>query len=305
MAEKEDSSSDTRTVLRETVEWFLDYLKVEKGASVHTLEAYSRDLDEVIVILHDRLAGWEDLSHEHLQRFDLFLAKVPSKRSAQRKASSLRSFLKFLRRNGVEFTVDLPSTGGFKIGKRLPKAIDHKSVVEMSQLEDDSNIHLRNLAILELLYGAGLRVSELLSLTVNEVDFASSAIRVTGKRNKTRMVPLPEQTNNALKAYVDDVRKTFIKAPTGLVFLSSRGRALSRQAVYSLISKMATAAGVKGHIGPHTLRHTYAVHLLKGGADLRAVQELLGHESVATTQVYTELQNDEVKNRYLNAHPRA
>lgn len=294
-----------RDTLRETVEWFLDYLKVEKGASIHTLEAYSRDLDEVIEILNESLSGWDELSYSHLQRFDLFLAKVPSKRSAQRKASSLRSFLKFLRRNGVQFEVDLPSTGGFKLGKRLPKAIDHKAVADMARLEDDENIHLRNLAILELLYGAGLRVSELITLDVTQVDFDSSAIRVTGKRSKTRIVPLPSQTNAALRRYVDDVRKTFIKAPTGLVFLSSRGRALSRQAVYTLISKMATAAGVKGYIGPHTLRHTYAVHLLQGGADLRAVQELLGHESVATTQVYTELQTDEVKSRYKSAHPRA
>ncbi|MBI1333710.1 MAG: tyrosine-type recombinase/integrase [Armatimonadetes bacterium] len=295
---------ETKDHLRESVEWFLDYLKVEKGASPNTLEAYSRDLDEVIEILWESLYDWAELTYAHLQRFDLFLAKVPSKRSAQRKASSFRSFLKFLKRNGVEFRVDLPSTGGFKVGKRLPKAIESTAVGHLLEIEHDGNVHLRNLAILELLYGAGLRVSELLNLDMSQIDFASSAIRVTGKRNKTRLVPLPEQTREALKRYVGEVRATFVKAPTGLVFLSSRGRALSRQAVYSLVSKLAAEAGIKGPIGPHTLRHTYAVHLLKGGADLRAVQELLGHESVATTQVYTELQNDEVKNRYRNAHPR-
>ena len=297
MATKED--------LRESVEWFLDYLKIEKGASIHTLEAYSRDLDEVVAVLEDSLEHWEDLSHPHLQLFDLFLAKVPSRRSAQRKASSFRSFLKFLRKNNVQFTVDLPSTGGFKIGKRLPKAIESSAVQGMLSLQDDTNSHLRNIAILELLYGAGLRVSELLNLDMTQVDLASSSIRVTGKRNKTRMVPLPKQTNDSLKNYIDEVRDGFIKAPTGSVFLSQRGKPLSRQAIYSLISKIARIAGVKGAIGPHTLRHTYAVHLLQGGADLRAVQELLGHESIATTQVYTELQNDEVKNRYQSAHPRA
>lgn len=296
MAAKED--------LRESVEWFLDYLKVEKGASIHTLEAYSRDLDEVLSVIPDTLVRWEDLSHLDLQSFDQFLAKVPSRRSAQRKASSFRSFLKFLRKNNVEFKVDLPSTGGFKVGKRLPKAMDSRSVEGMLSLTNDSFIHARNLAIIELLYGAGLRVSELLGLDMTQIDLASNAIRVTGKRNKTRMVPLPTQTNETLRNYLDNVRNEFIKVPTGSVFLSIRGTPLSRQAVYSLISDMAKAAGVRGPVGPHTLRHTYAVHLLKGGADLRAVQELLGHESIATTQIYTELQNDEIKNRYQNAHPR-
>lgn len=291
--------------LRESVEWFLDYLKVEKGASIHTLEAYSRDLDEVIEILSGSMADWKDMSYDHLKRFDLFLAKVPSRRSAQRKASSLRSFLKFLRKNGIDFPVDLPSTGGFKLGKRLPKALDQQVVTKLLSLDEEDRVHLRNLAILELLYGAGLRVSELITLTTSEIDFASSAIRVTGKRNKTRLIPLPDSTCAALKRYVDEIRPQFLKAPTGFVFLSTRGRAISRQAVYSLVSEIAKSAGVQGHIGPHTLRHTYAVHLLKGGADLRAVQELLGHESVATTQVYTELQNEEVRNRYQRAHPRA
>ena len=296
MATKED--------LHESVEWFLDYLKIEKGASPHTLEAYSRDLDEVISVMSDSLSRWEELSHDHLQKFDVFLAKVPSRRSAQRKASSFRSFLKFLRKNNVHFSVDLPSTGGFKIGKRLPKALEQSSVEGMLALKDDSSLHLRNLTILELLYGAGMRVSELISLDMSQIDLDSSAIRVTGKRNKTRMIPLPAQTNESLRTYLSSVRDSLIKAPTGVVFLSARGKPLSRQAVYSLVSSMAKAAGVRGAIGPHTFRHTYAVHLLQGGADLRAVQELLGHESIATTQVYTELQNDEVRNRYLNAHPR-
>ena len=295
----------TKKDLRESVDWFLDYLKIEKGASMHTLEAYSRDLDEVISVVGDSLTNWEDIAHSDLQKFDVFLAQVPSRRSAQRKASSFRSFLKFLRKNNVQFSVDLPSTGGFKVGKRLPKAMDTASVQGMLSLSEDTNIHHRNLAILELLYGAGLRVSELLGLDVTQIDVASSAIRVTGKRGKTRVIPLPSQTLAAVTKYLDEVRQTFIKGPTGSVFLSTRGKPLSRQAIYSLISSMARTAGVKGSIGPHTLRHTYAVHLLKGGADLRAVQELLGHESIATTQDYTELQNDEVKNRYLNAHPRA
>jgi integrase/recombinase XerD len=289
--------------LNESVEWFLDHLKVERAASPHTLEAYSRDLAEVIE-LFPTIQDWAQLEPFHLLEFDRFLSTVPSKRSAQRKASSFRSFLKFLVRNGTRLNIDLPSTGGFKSGKRLPKALDHVVVGEMLAAEQDKKLSPRNRAILELLYGAGLRVSELVSLETHQIDFENSSLRVIGKRNKTRLVPIPRETLEVIRDYMRVHRPILAKKPIANVFLSERGAKLSRQAVYSVVADAAKIAGVANGIGPHTMRHTYAVHLLKGGADLRAVQELLGHESVATTQVYTELQTDEVKQRYSSAHPR-
>jgi integrase/recombinase XerD len=300
--EAQDANS-TKVELSESIDWFLDHLKVEKLASMNTLDAYSRDLTEILY-LYGELDTWSDLTPKHLQLFDSFLSKCTSKRTAQRKASSFRSFLKFLKKNGVELHIDLPSTGGFKTGKRLPKALDITVMNSMLSLESDSRYAARNLAILELLYGAGLRVSELIGLETSSIDTASNTLRVTGKRNKTRMVPLPEQTSLALYEYLKNHRNDLCKVPTGLVFVSRVGKKLSRQAVYSIVALAARQSGALGSVGPHTLRHTYAVHLLKGGADLRAVQELLGHESVATTQVYTELQTDEIQNRYLSAHPR-
>ena len=164
---------------------------------------------------------------------------------------------------------------------------------------------IRDFALLELLYGTGLRISEALSLPLSDVHLDSGVIRVTGKREKTRIIPIPTETSRILKEYLDRSRSVLAVKPVANLILSNKGRPMSRQVAYQMIQKVAIQNGVTGHLSPHTMRHSYAVHLLKGGADLRAVQELLGHTSIATTQVYTELDNEEVRNRYRNAHPRA
>jgi site-specific recombinase XerD len=157
---------------------------------------------------------------------------------------------------------------------------------------------------MELIYGAGLRVSEAVGLGLAELDLIEGAVRVTGKRGKTRWCPLPGGTVRWLKHYIENGRPAMLKRPSGLVILSDRGRGMCRQTAYAKLNQYARNAGIESKIGPHTLRHTYAVHLLQGGADLRAVQELLGHESIATTQVYTHLDMDQVKRAYAKAHPR-
>lgn len=295
---------EAQDALNEAIEWFLDHLKVEKGASPHTLEAYARDLAEA-VFCFEGLTSWAELTDETMLRWDKHLGSQASARTAQRKASAFRSLLKFLKRNGVAIQIDLPSTGGFRTPKRLPKALPSAVVDELlNGAETDSRLSPRNVCLLEILFGCGLRVSEVISLRTSDVDLDSGVLRITGKRGKMRVVPIPSGTATNLSQWLSVGRKELLKKPTGLVFVSARGTALSRQAVYGIIAGSARAGGVTGHIGPHTLRHSYAVSLLKGGADLRAVQELLGHESVATTQVYTQLADDEIKSRYLSAHPR-
>lgn len=294
---------EEKSELEDTVDWFLDHLKVEKGASEHTVSAYHHDLSEVIRLVN--IQSWAGFSFEELQAFDLHLASQTSTRTAQRKASSLRSFLKFLQKNGIELKIDLPSTGNFKLPKRLPKALSRESTEKFFEpMAVDNLLRRRDTAILELLYGCGLRVSELTTLRVENIDFNSSQVRVTGKRQKTRLVPMPIQTAEKVKLYIEEVRPVLMKKPISEVFCSRTGGVLSRQAVYSLIEAIARSNGIQGKVGPHTFRHSYAVHLLEGGADLRAVQELLGHESLGTTQIYTELQIEEVRSRYDQFHPR-
>jgi site-specific recombinase XerD len=279
--------------LLDSLEWFLDHLKVEKGASPHTVDAYYRDIVGIAEHIGRSLGSWSDLSVREMQLLDRYLAGIGQPRSAQRKASSFRSFLKFLKKNGVAIQVDLPSTGGFKIPKRLPKSLSEDKVNHLiDSHEDDALLNRRNLMILELLYGCGLRVSELTALRTDDIDFSKSQLRVIGKRLKTRLIPIPIHTEEKLRI------------PVSELFVTRQGRKMSRQAVNTVVQQLAKNAGINEPTGPHTLRHTYAVHLLEGGADLRAVQELLGHESLATTQVYTELQVTEVQKRYDKFHPR-
>lgn len=292
--------------LQEAVEWFLDHLKVERGASPHTLLAYNNDLRIASTFMQAlSLDSWSDLQAEHLVRYETSLGPPLAKSTAQRRLCSLRSFLKFLKKNGEGPEADLPNTGGWKKAKTLPKALSIEQLENVLCAPDLSKPQgLRDRAILELIYGAGLRVSEAVGLEREALDLSGGAVRVTGKRGKTRLVPLPHLTIHWLKLYLEHARPLLAKHPSSNLILSDRGKALRREQVYHSLEKYVRLAGIEGKVGPHTLRHTYAVHLLKGGADLRAVQELLGHESIATTQVYTQLDLDEVKKRYKTAHPR-
>lgn len=292
--------------LDEYIEWFLDHLKVERGASLHTVEAYHRDLEVAATFLAEQgLTRWEGLSASQLSHYEASLAGTAARTTIQRRISGLRSFLKFLKKNQVEIKTDLPNTGGFRKGRVLPKALTHDQLQALLNGPDVSTPSgLRDRALMELIYGAGLRVTEAVTLTIEALRLEDATLRVTGKRNKTRVVPLPEATLAWIRTYLREARHLLLTKPFDLVILSDRGKPLLRQTAYDILEKYAKAAGLPPGVSPHTLRHTYAVHLLKGGADLRAVQELLGHESVATTQVYTHLDLAEVRKRYENAHPR-
>ncbi|MBC8065495.1 MAG: tyrosine-type recombinase/integrase [Chlorobia bacterium] len=298
---------ETQSALAEPVEWFLDHLRVEKGSSGHTASAYANDLKIACGYFHSMgLERWTDLGEPLIVGYESSLGDGIAQSTAQRRLSSLRSFLKFLKRRGVGPHADLPSTGGFKKKKALPKALDIDQMLAMLEAPDISKAPgLRDRVLMELIYGAGLRVSEAVGLKMQELDLEKGALRVTGKRGKTRWIPIPKATLGWIQNYLTSGRHQLVKKASSLVILSDRGLPLIRQTAYKKMAEYARKAGIEEDVSPHTLRHTYAVHLLKGGADLRAVQELLGHESIATTQVYTHLDLDEVKKRYRNAHPRA
>lgn len=292
--------------LGEAIEWFLDHLSVEKGASVNTLAAYRNDL--LLAAGHFGKAGissWSTLVENDVVGYESSLAVGIARSTAQRRLSSLRSFLKFMKSRNVGPSADLPGTGGFRKAKSLPKALSLEQMLAMLDAPDLSSASgLRDRALMEMIYGAGLRVSEAVSLKMEELDIENSAIRVTGKRGKTRWIPVPNQSLEWVIRYLRDARPSLAKRASNLILLSDRGLALLRQTAYKKVEEYAKKAGIEGGVSPHVLRHTYAVHLIHGGADLRAVQELLGHESIATTQIYTQLDLGEVKRRYRAAHPR-
>jgi integrase/recombinase XerD len=291
--------------LEEAVEWFLDYLKVERGASMHTVVAYQGDLDRATRFFRARDRSWRTLSPSDLLAYEASLGPPMSRASAQRRISSLRSLLKFLKRNDAGPPADLPSTGGFRKPKMLPKALSYEQLEGLLTAPDLAKPGgLRDRAMMELVYGAGLRISEALSLRIADLHLEEGVVRIEGKRGKVRQVPLPSGTVAWLGKYLDEARPQLLKRGLAVVLVSDTGKVMLRQTAYDRLERYSKMAGLAG-VSPHTLRHTYAVHLLRGGADLRAVQELLGHESVATTQVYTSLDLDEVRSKYLRAHPRA
>jgi len=288
------------------VEWFLDSMRVERGTSHHTIQAYSRDLRVATEFFRGRgVTNWTELRADDLLGYEATLKHPIAPATARRRMCSLRSFLRFAKVRGMGPAVDLPYTGGVRLPKLLPKSLDLTDIEALMRVPSlDQPGGVRDRAMMELIFGAGLRVSECVALKQADLSLDVACVRVLGKRNKVRTVPLPAQTVAWLERYLESARPKLVRKPLGQVFISNRGQPLGRSSVYRMIAEYARRAGLQRRIGPHTLRHSYAVALLKGGADLRAVQELLGHESIATTQVYTGLDSATVAEAYRRAHPR-
>lgn len=293
--------------LDESIEWFLDHLRADRGASDHTVSAYGNDLTAAANFF--RLHGardWNQVQAVHLQQYRSSLGPPLAPTTTRRKLSSLRSLFKFLQKHHLATDAPLPSASGVRLPKRVPKALPLEVLERLLSAPDIATpTGLRDRALMELVYGAGLRISEAVTLRLEAVSLDTACLRVTGKRGKTRVVPLPNQTVDWLSQYLHQSRPLLIKRPLPAVFVADRGGVLSRQRAFNILAQAASHAGIGHHVSPHVLRHTYAVHLLEGGADLRAVQELLGHASLETTQVYTQLDLEKVAQNYDRAHPRA
>lgn len=288
----------------EEIESFLDYLSVQRGASPHTVAAYRNDLTRARG--HFLELGFDSarmLDRVSVAKYSTALAKefafhMPAQSELPAIVPEVPQT--YLRRTGDR----TPQHRGFRKPKLLPKALTFETVSTLLEAPDTSSpLGLRDRALLELLYGAGLRISEAIELELHGLDLERGMLSVTGKRGKTRWVPLPKETVEWLAKYLEFGRPLLLRRPTRRVFVSVRGLHWRRTSAAKRIQDYCRQAGI-AEISPHALRHSYAVHLLKGGADLRAVQELLGHESIATTQVYTQLDIDELRRRFLAAHPR-
>jgi integrase/recombinase XerD len=295
---------------------YLDHLTVERGLSPNTVAAYRRDLGRYVSFLAARDVTDPAEVDEAIVRS--FLASVSASThgederpyratSVARSLSSVRSFHRFLVRDGV---VDRDPARGVAQPK-LPRSLPHPlTVEEIARLLDapprETPAGLRDRAILELLYGAGLRISELTGLDVDDVDLDDGAVRVLGKGGKEREVPLGRYAREAVAAYLTRARPELVRGSArGALFLNQRGGRLSRQSCDRMVRSAARGAGIDRHVSLHTLRHSFATHLLEGGADVRVVQELLGHASVATTQIYTLVTREHLREVYYSSHPRA
>ncbi|AFQ43072.1 site-specific tyrosine recombinase XerD [Desulfosporosinus meridiei] len=286
---------------------FLTYLQVERGLSENTRQAYERDLRQLRIYLKER--GTDLLACEGNDLFlFLLLCKENGKspRTIARCNATIRGFFAFLLDEGQR--QDNPTTYLVtpKLNQQLPKVLSEVTLDKLLKSEEESDLSLRNLALLEVLYSCGLRVSELIGLHLSDVSLDVGYVRCIGKGNKERIVPLGEQAIQVLESYLSGSRKRLCgKKTTDILFLNAHGRALTRQGVVYILKKWGKEHNLEQSISPHMFRHSFATHLLDHGADLRSVQEMLGHADIATTQIYTHLTRRRLLDVFQKAHPRA
>ena len=291
------------------IKGYENYLKIEKSLSSNTVDAYIRDINKMDGFFNseDSKKKINSINHEDFQNYLTHLNELKiNARSQSRVISSMRSFFKYLM---IEKIIDNnPSEllENPKTGKKLPEFLTIDEIdLMVSQIDRSKSDGERNIAILEVLYGCGLRVTELIELKISEIYWKEGFIRIIGKGNKERLVPLGKIASKHLKIYLNEIRvhQNIDNQFVDHVFINKNGKKLSRVMIFKIIKKLTEKAGIQKNVSPHTLRHSFATHLVEGGADLRAVQEMLGHQSITTTEIYTHLDKNYLKQNILDYHP--
>ncbi|MDF3071339.1 MAG: Site-specific recombinase XerD [Polyangiaceae bacterium] len=300
------------------LDFYLQHLRVERALSKNTVMAYGRDLGKLLAFADSQ--GVQEIEQVDLGVVSGWIREMSKSglgpRSSARHLSSARGLCKFLMREGVLRADPTELAARPRFGRKLPRALGEQEMLTLIEAPSPDTLRgLRDRAMLSMMYAAGLRVSELTQLTVGDVDRARGVVSALGKGKKRRLVPLGEVALDHLTAYLAAREADFAaraaargasaKTITSLLFPSPRGGKLTRQAFWKIVGRTARGAGIRGHVHPHQLRHSFATHLLSGGADLRSVQTLLGHANVATTEIYTHVSQDRVRQAYRKAHPRA
>ena len=295
--------------MQQQLEHFLDYLTVERGLSPNTTAAYRTDLDQFMQFMAERhLTAWSAVSRDDLVSFLIFLKeKRYANSTVARRTAAIKSLFDYLMAENIVLSNPTEHLDSPKVDRFLPKAISVMQVDELLELPLTTGgpEGLRDKAMIELLYATGVRVSELMALNVHDVDLVAQHIRCIGKGNKERMLPMVGTATTAIEEYLDMGRGQIGRsAEEKALFLNHRGKRLTRQGFWLILKGYAERLGLHD-LTPHTLRHSFATHMLNNGADLRAVQELLGHASISTTQIYTQVSTDRLHKVYDKAHPRA
>ena len=285
-------------------EKFINYLLIDKKYSNNTIESYNNDLSKYFSFMNKKNIKFNDIKRTDILEYIKYLKNTNmNEKSISHNISVIRSFYKFLmlekyiETSPIEF-IDLP-----KIKKTLPSVLSLDEVDMLLDIDLINNYSYRNKAMLELLYGSGLRVSELINVKLNDISFDECFIKVIGKGNKERLIPLSDISLDYLKIYINNYRNTLIKHENSeYLFLNNHGNKMTRQGFFKIIKSLAKEKNIKKEISPHTLRHSFATHLLMNGADLKSIGDMLGHQYISTTEIYTHIGNEKLRKDYLH-HP--
>ena len=289
----------------ETIDLFLDSLWMERGLSKNTLAAYRSDLYKFLIWLDNQNIEITKVQPSNILAY-LAMQGKKSTRTLARNLSSIRRLYEYLCREEKVKVNPVDNVEAPRLGRNLPKSLTENEVDLLLNAPDAKQaLGLRDKSMLEILYATGLRVSELVTLTLHQVNLRQGVVRVTGKGNKERLVPLGEISNNWLEEYIASARNEILRNKiTDTLFPSRRGKIMTRQTFWYMVKRYAVIAGIKKDISPHTLRHAFATHLINHGADLRVVQMLLGHSDISTTQIYTHVARERLKDLHSQHHPR-
>jgi integrase/recombinase XerD len=294
----------------EKVKDFENFLKFERNFSANTLDAYLRDIRKLQSYAETELDNVSPaiISYPQLQEYLYQLSKQKfSERSQARWVSSIKAFFKYLLEDEIRQDNPAALLEGPKLGLYLPDTLSFEDIERIiAAINVSTDLGKRNQCMIEVLYGCGLRVSELIDIKISNINFKENYLKVDGKGDKSRFVPLADYTSRLIRDYIRNVRSQYKinKKFEDILFLNSRGSAMSRVIVFIIIKELTEKAGISKRISPHTFRHSFATHLLQNGADLRYIQEMLGHSSITTTEIYTHLKTEELRDVILNYHPR-
>lgn len=286
--------------MNETLENYRNYLKYERNYSDNTVSAYINDLNKYEEFLKKNIL---ESDAEDLEKYLKYIGGMQSTTVAH-KITAIKSYFNYNIKRGIVKSNPANKVSRPKLAKHLPEYLTEEEVSKLLDVEIKSSYDFRNKTILELLYSSGIRISELVNIKTPNYDSEECLIRIMGKGSKERIIPLGDYAINIMNDYMNNYRPLINKKFTDYIFINNRGDKISRQFIFKVIKKEALKKGIKKEISPHTLRHTFATHLLKNGADLRIIQELLGHENISTTQIYTHVTNNKLKSDYETYFPK-
>ena len=287
--------------LKEEIEFFSQYLLIDKNYSKNTINSYHNDLSFFDEYTNKKLS---DIKSSDIKQYMKYLKdNNHSERSIARTISSLRSFYKFLIINKYVNFNPMDDIVSFKLSKKLPSILTIDDINNILDIKIKNNFDIRNKAMLEIIYATGLRVSELVNLKIYDIDINEALVRTMGKGSKERIIPIGEYAIEAIKNYLK-VRGSFLKKEINdYLFLNNHGKKMTRQGFFKILKKIAKEKNIKKEISPHTLRHSFATHMINNGADLKTIQELLGHSDISTTQIYTHISTEKLKDTFKSFHP--